>query len=167
MAKMGNLPDESSLNAAAAVCNLAIGQGELLASPIALLNLYSAIANGGVYPMPTVVETGEESPYCYAMSEEAANLLKEYLINAQDQGTGRNAKPKNSMISGGKTATAQTGRYSENKEILIGWYCGFAEIGNQKYTITILREEVSSGASDCAPLFAEICDGIYSIFYSK
>lgn len=165
-ASKGNLPNEGSLTSLNALCNLAIGQGELLASPLAVSNLYSAIAMGGSYKNPTLLQDST-APESYVMSRFAADTLKEYLINAISEGTGRNARPKSPIVAGGKTATAQTGRYENGKELLVGWYCGFAEINGKTYVVCTLCEDVSSGASDCAPLFAEICDGIYSIFPSK
>ena len=150
------------------IANFSIGQGNIVLSPLVLCNLYSAIANGGFYFMPQVVEGYTENQKYYktekqsktvVFSKETANILKEYLINAVDSGTGKNAKP-DSCGAAGKTATAQTGRYNEEKEILNAWFCGFFPENNPKYIVVILAENASSGSSDCAPVFKRIADNI-------
>ncbi len=169
-APAGNLPTEESLKYSGNLCNLAIGQGELMLSPLTITNLYAAIANGGEYYSPYILEKDPESgeniaskPKSRVMDEKTAEVLKSYLINAQNEGTGRNAKPTANITAGGKTATVQTGIYKDGKEINNGWYVGFCEVSGKNYIISVLCEDVKSGATDCAPIFKEIADGIFEI----
>lgn len=150
------------------IANFAIGQGNISLSPLVIGNLYSAIANGGYYFSPQLVEAyTENNKYCEILeshknvvfSKETAEVLKRYLINAVNVGTGENAKP-NGVGAGGKTATAQTGRYIGNKEILNAWFCGFFPSDKPKYTVVVLVEQAESGSVDSAPVFKEIAEEI-------
>lgn len=150
------------------IANFAIGQGNIALSPLVLCNLYSAIANGGFYFMPHIVEGYIENQKYYknekqsktvVFSKKTANALKKYLINTVNFGTGKKAKP-DSCGAAGKTATAQTGRYINKKEILNAWFCGFFPEDKPKYVIVILSENASSGSRDCAPVFKRIADDI-------
>ena len=155
------------------IANFAIGQGNIALSPVVLGNLYSAIANGGRYVTPTIVEgyikngnyekcaKGDTNA---VLSKATAEVLKNYLINAVNIGTGKSAKPKIGG-AGGKTATAQTGQYKNGKEILNAWFCGFFPEENPKYTVVVLAEDAVSGGGDAAPIFKEIADQMHQKGY--
>lgn len=153
------------------VANFAIGQGNIALSPLVMTNLYSAIANEGYYFSPQLIEGYSENGEYYktqqksknvVFSKQTADILKQYLINAVELGTGKNAKTEEYGV-GGKTATAQTGRYSDSKEILNAWFCGFFPSKNPKYVVVILAEQANSGSSDCAPVFKKIAEEINNL----
>ena len=156
-----------------ALANLAIGQGDLMLSPLAITTLYDAICSGGKYTIPSIVEgylkAGQFTPYqnntekTQAMSESTANTLKSFLISALDEGTGTSAKPSVG-IAGAKTATAQTGWIKDDKKILNGWICGFYEIGGKEYIISIMVENIKSSSTDCTPIFKNICEKIATLY---
>ena len=168
-AAKGNITDIKRLSNPASLANLSIGQGDLLLSPVAMLNLYSAIGGNGAYYMPSLVEKtvkdGEFTSYdmgnpTRVMSEETAEMLRGYLSAVVTDGTGTGAKPQ-STTAAGKTATAQTGRYNENGiEINNSWFCGFFPAEEPKYTVIIMAEESTTAA--VTSVFAQIADGIYS-----
>ena len=150
------------------VANFAIGQGNIALSPLVMVNLYSAIAGGGYYYTPQLIEGYTENERYYetkkssktvVFSKETANILKQYLINVVSNGTGKNASP-DGVGAGGKTATAQTGRYSNNEEILNAWFCGFFPAEEPKYAVVVFAEQANSGSVDCAPIFKTIAEGI-------
>ncbi len=160
----GTVPSVSTLlSIPAELTNLSIGQGELMLSPIALSVMYSAIVNGGEYRLPYLVQSTEldgveyrssPSPATVAFSSKIADTLKQYLVDALKDGTGNSAYVEG-ISAGGKTGTAQTGWVEDGRNILNGWFCGFYE-GNEDYVIVILKEDVKSGSTDCAPIFKEI-----------
>lgn len=155
----GNLPEETLLNNSAVAANFSIGQGSVLVSPLAMCNLYSAIANDGVYFKPSLLEneTGEK---CVVMSKGTAAELKEYLSYVVSFGTGEKAAPKNTTAAG-KTATAQTGVIKNETELNNVWFCGFFPKEKPKYTVTVFIEDAVSGGDQAAPVFKAIADGIY------
>ena len=139
-------------------------------SPIAVAVLYCAVVNGGEYRLPYVVQSTtqngvetrrEPSPPTVAFSKSTADTLKEYLINTVQNGTG-SAAFSEGVVSGGKTGTAQTCWVEDGRKILNGWFCGFYE-GKEDYVIVILKEDVKSGSTDCAPVFKTLTEGMQSL----
>ena len=81
-------------------------------------------------------------------------------IKCVSDGTEQTAKPATGM-AGGKTASAQTGKYSEDgREILNNYFTGFYPADKPKYVITVFALDGKSGSETCAPVFKEICDFI-------
>lgn len=150
------------------LANLAIGQGELLLSPVSIMTLYEAIACGGVYSMPTVVEgvvekgiikREKQTPKTRAMSEQTADKIKEYLLGVVESGTGTAAKP-DYVSAAGKTATAETGWRKDGRLIQNSWFCGFFPYENPKYVVSVLIEDEKQNGTSGAPIFKKIADGI-------
>lgn len=156
-----------------ALANLAIGQGDLMLSPVALSTLYDSICSGGKYTVPSIVEgylkagkfTAYQNNYekTQVMSKSTADTLKSFLISALDEGTGATAKPSVG-VAGAKTATAQTGWIKGEKKILNGGICGFYEIGGKEFIISIMIENITSSSTDCTPVFKNICEKIATIY---
>lgn len=167
----GNLPSTDHLTNIAQLANFSIGQGELLLSPIAMLNLYCAIATDGKYYVPSIVEgtlkDGSLEKYdigspTKVMSAETASILRECLKAVIEEGTGVYAKPK-TVSAAGKTATAQTGKYANGEEINEGWFCGFFPAENPKYVAIIFSENTKKQSKTNNEIFAEIADRIASV----
>ncbi len=163
----GEIPENSG---EVALANLSIGQGKLMISPISICRMTAAICNGGYLVNPTVYlgtyEDGEISntqEYSYkniALPQEDAEKVKQMCIDCVLNGTGVNAMPDIDG-AGGKTASAQTGKYDDNgKEVLNTYFTGFYPADKPKYAITVFAENGLSGSATCAPVFKEICNFI-------
>lgn len=172
-APAGTLPKAEELNSPAAVANFAFGQGTLLATPLQLASLYACIANDGGYQKPVLVEglvdddgnlldETEIQPPLQAMSESTARSIQRFLTQTVEEGSGKHAKP-DAGTAAGKTATAQTGWYDGEREILHTWFAGYFPADQPEYAIVVLKEDGSSGATDGAPVFKEIAEGISRI----
>ncbi len=175
--RSGTLPDESSLSSPQALANLSFGQGKLLASPLQLAVAYSVFANGGYYRAPTlmkgIIDKNGNTVQKVRLPEKyrilnlsTAEKVSSTLKSVVENGNGHSA------FSGlcdnrGKTATAQSGWYENGIEITHTWFCGYSTIGNKTYTIVIFKENGSSGAADCAPVFKDISEQIYGIITEK
>ena len=154
-----------------ATANLAIGQGELLLSPVSILTLYEAIANGGVYHMPSIIEgsvkrgllSKNAAPVpTRAMSRETADTIKNYLCSVVESGTGAAAGPEKTTAAG-KTATAETGWQKDGVLIQNSWFCGFFPVENPKYAVAVLIEDTQKNGTAGAPVFKKIADGITTL----
>ena len=167
----GSLPDIDSLYNYRALANFSFGQGELAVTPVQLCGMMNAIASGGEYRSPKLIEgivtdsrelipqTPVPDDTHTAMSRRTARLLQQYLIGAAKNGTGSKAAPDNCQ-SGIKTGTAQTGVYEDGEELMNFWYCGFiSDDSGPRYCITVLKEGAKdSGAA--ADIFRELAEGI-------
>ena len=166
-AARGKLTDTNDLQNFGALANLSIGQGNLMASPISMLNLYIAIASNGSYYVPSVVEKtikdGAVDEYdiggvTKVMKPETAEILRQYLKTVITEGTGIDAALINTTAAG-KTATAQTGRYYTDKtEITNSWFCGFFPADNPQYVIIVMSDSKSDVTT--SSIFAKIANGI-------
>lgn len=172
--KSGNLPASEKINSPQALANLSFGQGELLASPLQLAVAYSVFANGGFYRAPTIMkaiidENGiavqkAELPQPYRIiNENTVKKIDEILKDVVTKGNGIKAYSEETE-NHGKTATAQSGWYSQGKEINHTWFCGYFTVNNKKYVTVIFKEDGLSGAEDCAPVFKEISEKIAEVF---
>lgn len=163
----GNLPGLNELSGSGTLANLSIGQGNLMASPVSMLNLYLAIAGDGSYYVPSVVEKtiedGVEKSYdadssTKVMNSETAAILREYLKTVITDGTGVEAAPTNTTAAG-KTGTAQTGRYYKSgEEITNSWFCGFFPADAPQYVVIVMSDSKLNVST--ASIFAQIADGI-------
>lgn len=167
----GNLPQKENLNNIAHLANFSIGQGELLLSPISILTLYCAIASGGEYYIPSlvegIIENGKYTEYnigapTKAFKNSTAENLREYLISVVEEGTGQNAKPQ-TITAAGKTATAQTGKFENGREICEGWFCGFFPAENPEYVVVVFSEDDQKQDLSCGEIFSILADKITSL----
>ena len=148
------------------LANLSIGQGELMLSPLAITNLYMAIAGGGEYRTPSLIEgtvkdgnfTSNPIPAkVRVMSEYTAERLKNDLAGVLTKGgTGESAAPTLTTAAG-KTGTAQTGIVRNGKKVTNSWFCGFFPLHKPKYAVTVLSENADRG---CGDVFAYIADKV-------
>lgn len=170
----GSLPEMASLQNKAVLANFSFGQGELTATPVQIAKLVAVFANGGKMVYPSVVEgvsdaTGTqvvvnyEQPQAYqVISQSIAETVKQMMVNVVAEGSGKNAKPiKNG--AGGKTGSAQTGIYEEDKEIVHAWFAGFFPAETPKYVVVVLNEGMDSGGDYAAPVFKEIADRVQNL----
>ncbi len=171
----GSLPSREELQNPAAVGNLSFGQGKLMASPVQICRMMAVAANGGMLVTPRLVlgttPDGEtldltaDTPPVRILSEDIAAQLQSFLIHCVMVEEGQNALPSNNT-AGGKTATAQTGRYDEEgEEYEHGWFSGFFPAVNPRYVITVLAEDSGFGNGTAAPVFAEIVEEMTKLGY--
>lgn len=167
----GCLPTVKQLSVPAEKANFSFGQGFLTATPVQIAVMTSAIANGGNAPRPILVRgttedieryiPNEKSPvYSKACSPEISAKLKEFMIDTVYK---ENSMAVPEMVTaGGKTSTAQTGRFDETgAELLNCWFTGFFPADCPKYAVTVLVEDGYTGNATAGPIFKEIADKIF------
>ena len=169
-AAAGSLPGARDLSAPAALANFSFGQGELLATPLQIAAMVQAIACGGIYTEPSLVEgrvsRGETvaasaaEVSSRAMTAHTAELVRGYMMDAVENGTVSDGKPETGG-AGAKTATAETGSFDADGEAVIqAWCAGFYPAEQPQYVIVVFAENGKSGSRICAPVFKEIADGL-------
>ena len=167
----GTLPDEKSLSNSGEIANFAFGQGTLSTTPLQMAAVYAAIANGGIYIRPYLLmeqlnnhgdAVAEYIPDAgvRVMQTTTAETIGGMLQVTVTDGSGRNAQPSTTTAAG-KTATAQSGIFSDGEEILRTWFCGYFPADNPEYVISVMKENGSSPTTDCAPIFKFIADSLY------
>jgi len=147
------------------IVNLAIGQGELLVTPLQMAILYAALGNGGVIYKPRLMSrivshNGEsiknqtEIVGSLPVSEKNLDILKEALlgVTVNEHGTARVAALPGIGVAG-KTGTAQNPHGDDH-----AWFICFAPIENPEIAIAVLVENAGHGGSVAAPLAKKILD---------
>lgn len=169
----GSLPSIGKLRLPAAMANFSFGQGDLLATPVQVNGMLNAIVADGIYKKPKLVnglidsdfnwvEKNEDNKSKEVISPWYAQKIKQCMIACVDYGTARDGKPS-SLGAGAKTGTAQTGSFKDGNEVIQCWYSGFYPAENPKYVVTVFAENGISPSNNCAPVFKEITDKLYSI----
>lgn len=142
--------------------HLAIGQGDLLVTPLQVQGYLTTIANGGklIEPrlaMGVVHPDGTKEPY-------PPKLIREVSISAENLAIVRagmretvvvgSARSLNSLpvAVAGKTGTAQWHADKANH----AWFIGFAPYEQPNFAITVLVEEGGEGSSISVPIAREI-----------
>lgn len=171
----GNMPDAERLEDVGQLANVSFGQGELLATPLQIAAMMNTIVNDGVYLTPSYIEgicdisedgvlTVTESLYSpstsVAIEVETAEYLQQMLIDVVEEGIASAAQPEEGG-AGGKTGTAQTGRYDEDGEEYKNlWFAGFYPADDPQYTIVIMQDDQIEAEYSSAAIFAKVCDEI-------
>jgi|UPI00047B33D4 cell division protein FtsI (penicillin-binding protein 3) len=174
---------------ATSILSLAIGQ-EVGVTPVQLVTMVSAIANGGVYMAPHILLQSTDEvkgdprlkPIVFRPSNQLPNPLPEgahrvikELTSAKmrmmmqgivTEGTGKKAQ-LNGYSSAGKTGTAQkidpaTHTYSHTK--LVASFAGFAPVSNPAISIAVVIDTPTVGsrygAETSAPVFQEVAQEV-------
>lgn len=150
--------------------NLAIGQGELLVTPIQLANLYASIATGGVRHQPrlvdrvidgvtgsVVLEFGTRTAEPDSLDPEILAPIVDGLSGAATRGTAAAAFagfPLDAVPLAVKTGTAEV-RGKEDFAL----FAGFAPRHDPRYAFAVVIEEAGFGGEAAAPVARRFLDG--------
>ncbi|HET9153350.1 MAG TPA: penicillin-binding transpeptidase domain-containing protein [Solirubrobacterales bacterium] len=145
----------------------AIGQGEVLATPLEMANVAQTVGNDGVR-MPTSVVANEklrpDAEPVRVMSPKIADELTELMIGVVNEGTGTAADLSGFQVAG-KTGTAELGpkpgqENSENPvQIKDAWFAAFAPAEKAKLAVGVLLIEAeAAGGEVAAPIAAEVLE---------
>ena len=135
--------------------NLAIGQGELLVTPIQVLNYVNLLATRGSSPSCHFVFVDNLPKNVNpVLKNEIWDNIHEGLRSAiiSKNGTGKKADLK---LEGfklyGKTGTAENSHGNDH-----AWFVGWAEYRQEKHSIVVLLENAGSGGAVAAPLAKKV-----------
>ncbi len=160
--------------------SVAIGQGANLVTPIQMVSLVAAVANGGTRYKPLLVErivAADGSPIHIGMpeplgrlpaSDKTLRLLRTGLVDAVNKrtGTGWSVRLCGSQVAG-KTGTAQVVamKHKEDQNGLEStpfrfrdhaWFVGFAPAEKPRIAVAVLVEHGGHGASGAGPIAREM-----------
>lgn len=139
----------------------AIGQGNLLTTPLAMAQVAATVANNGkrmqpylvaetVYPNGIAIRNAPKSEG-RAVSEETAQTLQEWMKNVVTRGTGTAAR--SSIGIAGKTGTAQNEREDRDH----AWFIGFAPADEPNIAVCVLLEYAGrTGGEAAAPIARDV-----------
>jgi len=140
--------------------HLAIGQGDLLVTPIQLAVATAMIANGGKEIDPYLIEAvdgpagnsvTDSEPHEQIFDPYIVQVVREGLRQTVTQGSGRYLHSLPIEVAG-KTGTAQT----PGDRPTHAWFTGFGPYQDPNLSIMVLVEEGGEGSSVAVPLARDI-----------
>jgi peptidoglycan glycosyltransferase len=143
----------------------AIGQGEVLATPLAMASVAQAIANGGVREPTSIVANRKLRPDAEpvrVMKKEIAEQLTELMVGVVTGGTGFAGAIAEAQVAG-KTGTAELGPKPGQEDspnpvqIKDAWFAAFAPAEDPELAVAVLLIEAeASGGEVAAPAAAQV-----------
>ena len=154
---------------------MAIGQGDLLVTPLQLADAYAAIANGGTLYQPdlgmkvmdvsqTVTTTSPKVTRQLPVSPQSLNVIRQGLLGVavqQPLGTAVGAFlgfPFDKVPIGAKTGTADI-----NGKQPYAWFASYAPANNPKYVVVVMLEQAGHGGETAAPIARRILEGLFNL----
>jgi penicillin-binding protein A len=148
----------------------AIGQGEVLATPLALASAAQTIAAGGIRsPTPLVrdPDLGPVGEPVEVTSKQTADTVRDLMIGVVNDGTGSAAALPGIQVAG-KTGTAELGPKAlepgeelgpgEEPELEVdAWFTAFAPAGSPKLAVAVMVVNADGdGGTIAAPIAREV-----------
>jgi penicillin-binding protein A len=149
------------------LANAAYGQGEVLATPLQMALVASAVANRGLLMQPKLVDELRQASgrvtrvdpavWRQVLAEPEALLIRDAMQLAVEGEYGRlfaGGARIDGVAVAGKTGTAQLGDTSEPHS----WFIGFAPADAPSIAIAVIVEQGGSGAGLAAPLAGDLME---------
>lgn len=154
--------------------NMAIGQGDVQATPLQMATLYAAIANGGTLYRPRVVQKigSNNEPPEEVWQPEVMNKLPvsaTTLKAIQDGLHGVIVSPRGTagfVFKGfpksvaGKTGTAETGGPND---VSHAWFVAYAPFEDPEILVLVFLENGGQGSYNAAPLARQVLESYYDL----
>ena len=145
--------------------NTAIGQGDVLATPLQVARMTAAIANGGKLVTPHIVDEiispeGKTvrtiQPEFQDVGASAANIrvVAEGMLASVQYGAGILAQIPNATVAG-KTGTAEFYDYDTGRKTQHAWFTGFAPYEKPEVVVTVYFDK-GIGGTYAAPVAGKI-----------
>ncbi|GAB3562933.1 penicillin-binding protein 2 [Spirosoma luteolum] len=147
------------------ISSLSIGEGELLISPLKLVNLAATIANRGWYIVPHYLrgfgKAGQGLPEAYQIRHET-DIDRPYFLPVIDgmrraivNGSAKSANLPSIDLCG-KTGTSQNAKRGHRYDHSI--FIGFAPMNDPKIAIAVFVENAGWGGDVAAPIAALVAE---------
>jgi penicillin-binding protein 2 len=153
--------------------NTAIGQGQVLVTPLQVARMMSAVANGGIVWKPRLLQRveGPNGALLYAEPTRMAGqvdlspvvwaFLRSALAEVVSKGTGTGARIPTVHVAG-KTGTAQSvARSRADRGQDHAWFASFAPADDPEIVVVVLVEGGGKGGQVAAPIARKIYEVIF------
>jgi peptidoglycan glycosyltransferase len=132
------------------LANTAFGQGELLVTPLQMVEIAATVANGGVLVQPHL-GAGESGPSNRLMSAELAATMNSLMQAVVDKGQANGVAIQGVKVAG-KTGTAETG----TPGVSHAWFIAFAPADNPVIALAVIVENGGKGSQVAAPIAGQV-----------
>jgi penicillin-binding protein 2 len=156
---------------------LAVGQGNMEATPLQLAVSYAAIANGGKLVTPhiglkvvdpqgdTVRTLGTAKPRKVDISQATLDTVRTGLVDAANSASGTSGGVFGGypVTVAGKTGTAEVYDASVMHNVDYAWYASYAPANDPKYVVVVMIEKGGHGGATAAPAARLIYDQLFDL----
>ncbi len=167
----GNLPAISKSLTDGNTANIAIGQGDVMATPLQVADLIATVANGGIKNKVNIVDSIVDNELnkkkliktqegSRVISKDIADYIKTLMEDVTAKGTGTKAHLEEYGGAAGKTGSAETGQYVSGRKVVHAWFGGYFPQKQPRYSMAVFIEDGKAGGAAAAPIFAEIAQEI-------
>jgi peptidoglycan glycosyltransferase len=158
----GRLQDTGARMDPLAVAWMAVGQERLLATPLQMALVASAVANGGALMKPyvvqevvaaggRVVQSAQPAVWHRVMSEQTAGTLNTMMQDVVNAGSGTGAALVGIQVAG-KTGTAEKGNGANQ-----AWFICFAPAEAPRVAVAVsIENTTATGGEIAAPMAADV-----------
>ena len=164
----GNVPDTAWYNkrfgkgkwTRGVLLNNAIGQGELLVTPIQMALLTARLATSGRTPDPVFVTHPRRpatSPEALPFRESDMAWVRRSMELVVSDGTGKAAK-LDSIAVAGKTGTAQNPHGEDH-----AWFMCYAPAADPRVAMVVIVENAGHGSSEAAPVAGKWLQAYFAV----
>ena len=172
------LPGASQIQGELDVGSTAIGQGQVLATPLQMVTVAATVAGGGRRPSPTFL-AGASAPKARAMSASVARTVRRLMIGVVRGGTGTAAAIPGVTVAG-KTGTAElksactpstsesSGEGAESSSEgcqgeseasnTDAWFAAFAPALKPRIAVCVLLVKDGAGGDTAAPVARQVLE---------
>ena len=178
------LPGASAIQGELALGATAIGQGEVLATPLQMATVAATIADGGTRPQPTFLLGSKAAAGTRAASAAVAHTVRRLMIGVVREGTGTAAAipgvsvagktgtaevkapctPPEAATQGSQAPTAETPALeackreeSEGKNT-DAWFAAFAPSLHPRIAVCVLLVQDGAGGTTAAPVARQVIE---------
>ncbi|HEX4187838.1 MAG TPA: penicillin-binding transpeptidase domain-containing protein [Solirubrobacteraceae bacterium] len=176
------LPPASGIQGELAVGSTAIGQGQVLATPLQMAAVAATIADEGRRPKPTFDQAAASAPAASVLSVGVARTVRRLMIGVVREGTGTSAAIPGVVVAG-KTGTAElksqcssAGAESASSEEsgsggregcsgttgeasnTDAWFAAFAPALHPRVVVAVLLVKDGAGGTTAAPVARQVIE---------
>ncbi|MFA5015716.1 MAG: penicillin-binding protein 2 [Actinomycetota bacterium] len=154
--------------------NMAIGQGDLLVTPLQLAQAYSILANRGLEYKPYLAkeikdsegnllpDSSEDDYQDLNLDESFVKIIEDGMVQVVSPGGTAAGTfwdfPLSEVQIAGKTGTAEFFGKQD-----YAWFASYAPVGSPQYVVVAMLEEAGSGGSNVAPMIEKIYRYLFNI----
>ncbi|MGA8336984.1 MAG: penicillin-binding transpeptidase domain-containing protein [Solirubrobacteraceae bacterium] len=140
----------------------AIGQGQVLATPLEMTDVGATIAMGGRRPVPTL-QAHLPPRFVRVTSGHVAGEVQRMMVAVVDYGTGTAAAIPGVTVAGktgtaelANTTTASGGSVANANQLTDAWFVGYAPVGHPRIVVGALFPNQGAGGATAAPAVRQV-----------
>ncbi len=152
----------ASLGSDLEVGSSAIGQGEVLATPLEMTDVGATIAMGGRRPLPTL-DANQPPHFIPVTSGHVAGLVQRMMVAVVEFGTGTAAAIPGVTVAGktgtaelASTTTANGSSVANANQLTDAWFVGYAPVGHPRIVVGALFPNQGAGGATAAPAVRQV-----------